>query len=132
MCKVFGITTDVNSVPKMLGVESENDYGFYQETAMGRYYARYLPDGSFDEEHLIRVMNPEQAAEAEARACAAIESSAKQVKQIIAKTPVIDMDKMQRNMAAIQRQTKERAEQMGRDIKRSLELAGFHPTYSHN
>lgn len=127
--EVIGVTTEVESIAKMLGVESESDYGLYQETKMGRYYAKFLSDGSF-EEKVVRLISHEQAAELETSACAAIKKAGENIQKVIASTPVIDMEKVNRNMDAIRSQAKERAEQMGKDIQRSLERAGFHPTYS--
>lgn len=126
--EVIGVTTNVERIAKMLGVESASEYGLYQETPMGRYYAKFLPDGTF-EEKLVRLISYEQATELEASACAAIEMASKSIQKIIT-PPVIDMDKFNKNMDAIQRQTEERAKQMGKDIKSSLERAGFHPIYS--
>ena len=88
--EVIGVTTEVESIAKMLGVESEQDYGMYQETLMGRYYAKILPDGTF-EEKVVRLISHEQASELEKFACAAIK-------------------------------------QADKDIRSSLEHAGFYPT----
>ena len=127
--EVIGVTTEIESITKMLGVENECEYGLYQETQMGRYYAKVLPDGTF-EKKVVRLISHEQAAELENSACAAIKKAGQNIQKVIASTPVIDMEKVNRKMDAICRQTKERAEKMGKEIKSSLERAGFHPTYS--
>ena len=113
--EVIGVTTEIESIAKMLGVKSERDYGVYQETQMGRYYAKFLPDGIF-EEKVVRLISHEQAAELENSACAAIKKVGENIHKVIASTPVIDMEKVNRNMDAIRSQTKE--------------AASFHPTYS--
>ena len=89
--EVIGITTERDNIGKMLGVTSERDYGLYQETSMGQYYAKFLPDGTF-EEKAVRLISLEQAAELEASGCAAIEKTSENIQEVIADNPVIDMD----------------------------------------
>ena len=48
----------------MLGVAKETDDGLYQENNKGKYYARILPDGKFDEK-MVCLLSHEQATEFE-------------------------------------------------------------------
>lgn len=129
--EVIGVTTDKERIAKMLGVQDESEYGFYQETDMGKYYARFLEDGTF-EPKVVRLISTETAAVLEGNACDAIEKTGEQIKKSISAAPVFNKEKFDARIAEINRQTKERAEQMGKNIKESLEKAGFHPTFSHN
>ena len=127
--EVIGSTTEVKNIAKMLGVESECDYGLYQETKMGRYYAKFLPDGTF-EEKVVRLISDEQAREQENSVYDAINNASKKIQKLISFNPIIDTKKVKRNMIEICSQAKECAERMGESIQHSLECAGFHPTYS--
>ena len=126
--EVIGMTTNVEDIAEKLGVQSDREYGLYHETQMGRYYAKFLPDGTF-ENKVVRLVTTEQAAEQEATACATIKNAGENIQKAIASVPVIDMDKFNENVEAIQSKTKESAEQMGKTLKNILEQAVFHSTY---
>lgn len=126
---VIGVTTESSSIARMLGVEKESDYGIYQETTMGRYYARFISDGTFDDARLVRLVSYEQAAELDASAIASIKHSSATIKELMANWPSLDMAKFHENMERISRETAEKARQMGQDIRDNLERAGFHPTF---
>lgn len=129
--EVIGVTTEYASIAEMLGVENEANYGLYQETQMGKYYARILPDGTF-ENKVVRLISDEQAAKLESAAVASVEKTCKSIQTIIASTPVVDMAQFSKGMEDIQRQVKARVEEMGKNLKSGLERAGFHPIYSSN
>lgn len=129
--EVIGVTTEYTSIAGMLGVENETDYGLYQETKMGKYYARILPNGTF-EEKVVRLISYEQATELEATAVAPVGEACKSIQKIIASAPVINWERFNKEMEDIQRQAKAKAEEMGEKLKSSLERAGFHPIYSNN
>ena len=129
--EVIGVTTEYTSIVKMLGVDNETDYGLYQETQMGKYYARILPDCTF-EEKVVRLIYYEQATQLVATAVASVDEACKNIQKIIASAPVIDLVRFNKGMEDIQRQTKARAEEMGKKLRSSLERAGLHPVYSNN
>lgn len=129
--EVIGVTTEYANIAKILGVENENEYGLYQETKMGKYYARILPNGTFDRK-VVRLISCEQAAQLNSSICTAIKEAGKKVQKIIDSTPIIDMEQLNKSMEDVHRQSKARAEKIGADIRTSLESAGFHPTYSNN
>ena len=89
--EVIGVTTDKKSIAKMLGVKEENEYGFYQETAKGKYYSKILDDGKLDEK-LVCLLNPQSAANAEISSCANIKNACTGIKNIIAETPKINAE----------------------------------------
>ena len=121
--KIIAVTTEYASIAKMLGVENENEYSLYQETKKGKYYARFLPDSTF-EEKLVRLISYEKAAELESSAVATIKENGKKIQEIIASAPIINLDRFHKNIEAILFQSKARAKKMGQDIRSSLEYAG--------
>ena len=129
--EVIGVTTEYASIAKMLGVDNEADYGLYQETRMGKYYARFLPGGTF-EEKVVRLISYEQAVELEASAVSLVAETYKKFQECSVWASVIDWERFNNRMEDIQLQTKARAEEMGKQLRGSLERAGFHPVYSNN
>lgn len=129
--KVIGVTTEYANIAKMLGVENEKEYGLYQETQMGKYYARFLADGTF-EEKVVHLISYEQANKLESIVASAIKEADQNVQEVIVSSPVINMNCFNKGMENIHRQSKAKAEEMGQDIRSNLERAGFHPTYANN
>lgn len=129
--EIIGVTTESTSIAKMLGVENETDYGLYQETQMGKYYARILPDGTFDDK-VVRLISCEQAAKLESTAVASIDEACKNIQKVIASTPVIDMVRFNKKMEDIRLQFKAKNEEIRKKIQSNLERAGFHPAYNNH
>ncbi len=118
---VIGLTTEPSKISAMLGVKNENQYGLYQETAKGKYFARFLPDGTMDS-RLVRLVTGEQASEIEANALANIESMAKKIQKIANSVPDIDLEGFHRNMENLKLSVRAIAAQIGRDVRRTSEL----------
>ena len=118
--RVIGVTTEYTSIAKILGVENETDYGLYQETQMGKYYARILPDGTF-EEKVVRLISYEQATNLEAIVVASIDEISKNIQKIIDSAPVINWEHFNKRVVDIEHQIKAKAEGLGKELKSSLE-----------
>lgn len=129
--EVIGITSNPDVIAKMLGVENKSEYGLYQETKMGRYYAKYLSDGSF-EPKVVHLVTAEQAAKLEEYACANINPIIENIQGIQAMIPAIDPDKMKEKMAEIGESAKAGAQKMGKEIREKLENTCFHPKFGNN
>ena len=96
---VIGVTTETKNIAEMLGVKNETDYGLYQETPMGRYYAKILRDGM--DNKVVRLISHNHARKLETSACATIKEGGELIQKVIDSTPVIDMEKFNHNMDAI-------------------------------
>lgn len=118
---VIGVTTDSSRITTMLGAKNETEYGLYQETAKGKYYASFLPDGSMGN-RLVRLVTSEQASELETNALTAINKTAKKIQEIVNSAPVIDLERFRRNMESINLSSKEIAAQIGQDVRKTCRL----------
>lgn len=127
--EIVGVTTEYACIADMLGVKTESEFGLYQETSMGKYYAKFLPGGSF-EQKVVRLISQEQAAEMESKLVACIELAEKKFGSVISSAPKIDLERFNSGMANIRMQSKARAEAIGKQLKEDLERGGFHPVYS--
>ena len=117
---VKGVTTEMDRVPKMLGVSSENEYGLYQETEMGKYYAKFAPNGSFDNA-LVRVISHEQAKKLESKICAVIEKESTSVKEALSKIPTINSETITNNMEQIHTQVSENSANISKKIRKDMD-----------
>ena len=125
--KIIGITTESENIAKMLGIENNHEYGLYQETEMGSFYAKFLSDGTF-EEKVILFISDTHASGLENYLSSIITHTEKKIEKLISSNPVIDINKFTKNIDAISRHSNELAEQMGKDIQQTLKRAGFNPT----
>lgn len=124
---VIGITTESENIAKMLGLKSTHEYGLYQETELGSYYSKFLPDGSF-EEKVVLLISDDQTSKLEASLSNAIKNAEYKIKKLISANPVIDIASFNKSLAAVSHHSTELSEQMGKDIQQILKRAGFHPT----
>lgn len=119
--KVIGVTTEVDSIGRILGSNKEYEYGLVCETEMGKYYAKFAENGGFQEEY-VRLISREQASELEA---SVVESIENQTQTTATAVPIIDMEHFKKRLIDIERTIKARTEQMGEDIRKILKRAGF-------
>lgn len=117
--EVIGVTNMPKSVASLLNVKDETEYGLYQETAMGKYYAKRLPDGTLDATKVVRLISDEQAAEMEAKLCAMITGESEKFSELAKGLPVVCPEKMN---AGIYKITDEIAEGLKMTIGKSALL----------
>lgn len=53
--ELIGLTTDLAQIANILGVKSADEYSLYEETKLGKFYARILPDGTYDDKVVLLV-----------------------------------------------------------------------------
>ena len=92
--EVVGVTNMPDHIANLLGVKDETEYGLYQETAKGKYFAKRLSDGTLDPAKVVRLLSDEQAAELEAELCAMIDGESAKFSEITQSVPVIDPKKI--------------------------------------
>ena len=92
--EVIGVTNMPKSVASLLNVKDETEYGLYQETTMGKYYAKRLPDGTLDATNVVRLISDEQAAEMESKLCAMITGESQKFSEYAKSMPVVCPEKM--------------------------------------
>lgn len=124
--EVIGVTTDIATIPRMLGVATEHECALYKETPNGHYYAKIGPDGTFGTDiKVIRLLSPAQAAKAEG---SALDEINRIKESFVIPNPAIDMERFDESMKELECKNKTIAEQMGKSIQNTLKGASFRPS----
>ena len=92
--EVIGVTNNPEYIGELLGVDNDSEYDLYQETPMGKYYAKRLADGTLKADKVVRLISDAQAAKLEAEVCALIERESDKIPELVASIPVIDTTAM--------------------------------------
>lgn len=124
--EVIGTTTAPAYIAEMLGVEKDSEYGMYEESQEGKYFARLLPDGSFDSK-LVRLITDKQADKLEADVLASIERVEKGFPYFAACIPIIRMERFNRILSHCGKQG---SDTMGSNLPGHLDVAGSAPSTS--
>ena len=119
--EAIGATNQLECIATLLGVKDETEYGLYQETDQGKYYAKRLPDGTLDTAKVVRLLSDEQAAELEAELCKMIDGKSSQFSELTQHIPAFDPEKMMVGVIKI-------ADDVAEKIQKSLGKASLFVT----